>query len=211
MSTFASMLVAFGPLALTIMGVAVSVVLWNRGEDNYWIWIVVFLIVGIPTSLASLHEVRAPDHTSYDTSDRVVGQIRPAAERPLLVERVRPATFREKGREHRILVGRPGKPKYVVVIREPTAATQLAMTAPATKPLTVIPPNTLSCTGFTKNDDGTWQAGGDTQPFNIGNDTNVTVRDQGPISAGYLSPGGTDLYALLNAKCGTGAKSTSGR
>jgi hypothetical protein len=69
-------------------------------------------------------------------------------------------------------------------------------------PSTRIPPNTLSCTGFTRDAEGYWEAGDGTLPFNVGDETNVTVRSQGPIGPGWMTVGDGDLYTILNARCG---------
>jgi hypothetical protein len=66
----------------------------------------------------------------------------------------------------------------------------------------VIPANTFSCVGFTKNPDGSWEAGDNTQPFNVGAAENIVIRDQGPIEPGWVTVGGVDLYDLLEKKCG---------
>jgi hypothetical protein len=94
-----------------------------------------------------------------------------------------------------------------VVLAIPSQAHAKAPSAKtATTTNSKIPPNTLSCTGFTRDPEGTWEAGDDTEPFNVGSDTDYTVRDEGPIRPGWLSIGTVDLYALLNAKCGGSSK-----
>jgi hypothetical protein len=65
---------------------------------------------------------------------------------------------------------------------------------------TPIPPNTLSCDGFSKNPDGTWRAG-DTKIFDIGTDTNVHFAHTSAVPPRGFILGGVDLWTLLESKC----------
>lgn len=52
---------AFGPLALTVMGLIVSI--WPPRSDNrrHWLWVVAFLAVGLPTAISTFVELRGTD------------------------------------------------------------------------------------------------------------------------------------------------------
>jgi hypothetical protein len=60
---------------------------------------------------------------------------------------------------------------------------------------------TLSCEGFTKNADGTWSAGANTKPFDVGSTKSTTVRNM-TIGPHAVNIGGVDLYDLLEKTCG---------
>ncbi|HEX4079344.1 MAG TPA: hypothetical protein VHX61_10800 [Rhizomicrobium sp.] len=96
--------------------------------------------------------------------------------------------------------------RAVVLVIPPQAHANALSANSTTRTNSKIPPNTLSCTGFTRDPEGAWEAGDNTQPFNVGSETNYTVRDEGPIRPGWLSIGTVDLYALLDAKCGGSSK-----
>jgi hypothetical protein len=66
---------------------------------------------------------------------------------------------------------------------------------------TKLRPNTLSCAGFTKNPDGSWHAGSNTQPFDIGSQKHEWIHDA-DITPNLVKFDDVDLYSLLEAKCG---------
>jgi hypothetical protein len=63
-----------------------------------------------------------------------------------------------------------------------------------------LPPNTIECGAFVKRPNGNWYAGQPTT-FDIGTTKRVTVGNQ-EISPRAFNFGGTDLYTLLERKCG---------
>jgi hypothetical protein len=70
-----------------------------------------------------------------------------------------------------------------------------------------LPQNTLACSDFTKNADGTWNGHRDQAPFDIAPQKQIKIT--GDIRPGkiklYTSGGGNiDVWALIEAKCGTG-------
>jgi hypothetical protein len=103
-------------------------------------------------------------------------------------------------RQHKGAASRPQTITYEVRQTVPSVVPSSIFLPPQTS--SVIPPNTFSCVGFTKNADGSWEAGDDTRPFNVGKAENIAIRDQGPIEPGWVTVGGVDLYALIEKKCG---------
>jgi hypothetical protein len=85
------------------------------------------------------------------------------------------------------------------------AAHLLAWTAiiftPASAQDMIIPPNTLSCDGFTRRPDGNWATVPDIKPFDIGPAKHVTVSNI-IIARGLIVIQGVDIWELLNEKCG---------
>jgi|SRR3954471_14750038 hypothetical protein len=60
------------------------------------------------------------------------------------------------------------------------------------------------CEGFTKHADGSWWAGPNTLPFNVGSYTNVVIRNAGPINGHFaVFATGENLYDVLEEHCGT--------
>jgi hypothetical protein len=209
------LLARFGPLVLTLMGIAASFAFPRRMATARWSWLALFLIVGVPVGVAAFRETQATGVSTGgangNTADVEIPQERTSAVRPtrpilpaphavlIVVPRGSQRISRGGGL---VQSNRPGQIKVMMVVPRPAHETPvLAKTAAST----ALPSSTLSCTGFTKNDDGTWNAGGDTEPFAVGNGTNYTIRNQGPIGPRWLSIGNVDLYALLNAKCGASA------
>ena len=123
-----------------------------------------------------------------------------------ITPQTRPTTSRN---QHGARSSQSGLRYVAVTIPSRTHATQAIAKTHVSGKNAPIPPNTLSCKGFTRDEDGFWEAGDDTEPFDVGSDTNFVIRDQGPISRNWMSVGDVDLYALLTAKCGKAAKSPS--
>jgi hypothetical protein len=67
-----------------------------------------------------------------------------------------------------------------------------------------LPPNTLSCDGFTKQPNGMWHAGPNTKPFKVGVGPSWYIVDC-DIGPGGMKFGGVDLTVLLDEKCGGSA------
>ncbi len=196
----------FGALVLTVMGVAISLSYPIGGQRGHYIWIIAFVVVGIPTTVATFFVVHLNNL--------------PVTTRPIETTAATPAfrhyhppafAARPEARiEHvRIVYGehrnRQGGNRAQTVTYEVRETQPKGISPTAFAPLrtdTAIPPNTFSCTGFTKNSDGSWDAGNNTLPFNVGSAENIVIRDQGPIDAGWVTVGGVDLYALIEKKCG---------
>lgn len=210
------LLARFGPLVLTLMGIAVSFAFPRRMATARWSWLALFLVVGVPVGVAAFRETQATGvstgGTNSNTAEVEIPQdgtsaVRPT--RPILPAPHAVLIVVPRGSQQRVSRGggqvrliKPRSFRVMLVVPHPLQQTP---TVTQTAGNTAIPTNTLSCRGFTKNDDGTWEAGGDTQPFAVGNGTNYTIRNQGPIGPRWLSIGNVDLYALLDAKCGAGA------
>jgi hypothetical protein len=64
-----------------------------------------------------------------------------------------------------------------------------------------IPPNTLTCDGFTKRPDGNWATASDIKPFDVGQAKHVTLTNI-VIPRGLMVIKGVDIWELLNEKCG---------
>ncbi len=197
----------FGALVLTVMGVAISLAYPIGGQRGHYVWMIAFVIVGIPATVAAYFVAHLNGQTSETTAAApIVTRVEPNA----FAERRAPQTRVERVRvvygEHRngLRANRPSTVTYEV--RQTVAQTAPPVTSSAMflPPMTssVIPANTFTCTGFTKNPDGSWEAGDDTQPFNVGKAENIVIRDQGPIEPGWVTVGGVDLYNLIQKKCG---------
>jgi hypothetical protein len=65
-----------------------------------------------------------------------------------------------------------------------------------------LPPNTLSCQGFSKLQNGDWHAAPNAQPFDVGNMTNMHITNL-DIAPHAFNMGGTDLWQLIEQKCGS--------
>src|ERR1700733_13835444 len=196
------LLAGFGPAVLTAIGLAASLVRPSRRLEGNWIWPAAILLAGIPVSVAAfllIYETREP---------QVVAANAPAASAPLTLETLRIYRLQHlhAGLHHGLHHGYAYRPIAPATIASLTTQHQIAQIPPlpaaASNRPQRIPSNTLSCMGFTKNSDGSWSAGHATQPFDVGNDKSITIRDQGPIVADWVDVGGVDLYALLNSKCG---------
>jgi hypothetical protein len=207
------LLARFGPLVLMLMGIAASFAFPRRMATARWSWLALFLIVGVPVSVAAFRETQATGVSTGSANGNIAeveipqdgtSAVRPT--RPILPAPRAIMIVVPRGSQRRVSRGggqvqliRPRSFGVMLVVPRQSHQTP---TVTRTAANTAIPANTLSCTGFTRNDDGTWNAGGDTQPFAVGNGTNYTIRNQGPIGPRWLSIGNVDLYALLNAKCG---------
>jgi hypothetical protein len=199
----------FGALVLTIMGLAISFTYPIGGQRGHFIWIIAFVVVGIPATVAAYFVSHNYGHTGETTpSTPAVTRLEPNAftvrpERPaqqMRTEHVRVVYGEHRDDHHNHQhINRPQTVTYDIRQTVPVAPVAI-FTSP--KRSSVIPPNTFSCVGFTKNPDGTWDAGDSTQPFNVGTAQNIVIRDQGPIEPGWVTVGGVDLYDLLVKKCG---------
>lgn len=79
--------------------------------------------------------------------------------------------------------------------------------APANKPQPLAPQRAFSCDGFAKHPDGSWWAGPNTQPFNVGSNADVVIRNAGPITRHFaMFESGENLYDVIEGHCGAGAK-----
>lgn len=76
-----------------------------------------------------------------------------------------------------------------------------AAVTPASAQNLTIPPNTLSCEGFTKRPDGNWATRPNMKPFDFGPAKGVTLSNI-IIPRGLLVIHGVDVWAVLNEKCG---------
>jgi hypothetical protein len=76
----------------------------------------------------------------------------------------------------------------------------LALTGAASAQPT-LPPNSLSCAGFTRTPVGTWAASSATAPFDFGSARGVVIRNT-TVTPNGVSVSGFDLYKALEAKCG---------
>jgi hypothetical protein len=81
------------------------------------------------------------------------------------------------------------------------AATPGSAPGPA-KPPKGMPANTIDCSDWTRNSDGSWTAHHNAKPFDIGGTRQMSIQDSriGPRS---VSAGGYDLTDVLEQKCGT--------
>jgi hypothetical protein len=213
----------FGALVLTIMGVAISLTYPIGGQRGHFIWMVAFVLVGIPATAAAyfvLHNYGQASGAPAAASPRVARLEPNAFAERRAPETREPSVFGERRAPEtrvervRVMYGQhrngshQGHPQVVTYeIRQTVQTAQAsppmvpsAMFAPPTTS-SVIPANTFSCTGFTKNPDGSWEAGDDTRPFDVGKAENIVIRNQGPIEPGWVTVGGVDLYALINKKC----------
>jgi hypothetical protein len=193
----------FGALVLTIMGVAISLSFPIGGQRGHFVWMIAFVVVGIPATVATYFVVHLNGQAT-ETAQTVpaVRRVEPNAfaVRPApqaRVERVR-VTYGEH--RNRPYGNRPQAVTYEVRQTVQPAVSPTIFAPPRTS--TVIPSNTFSCAGFTKDPDGSWEAGSDTQPFNVGSAENIVIRNQGPIEPGWVTVGGVDLYELIDKKCG---------
>jgi hypothetical protein len=192
----------FGALVLTIMGVAISLTYPIGGQRGHFIWMIAFVIVGIPATAAAYfvaHNYGRGSEPVQPAVTRVEPNAFTVRPRPP-VEHVR-VVYSEHHANHRNAT-RPNSVTYE--IRQTVQTAPMNPAAIFAPPInsSVIPANTFTCTGFTKNPDGSWEAGNDTRPFDVGKAENVVVRNQGPIEPGWVSVGGVDLYALIDKKCG---------
>jgi hypothetical protein len=224
------LLAGFGPAVLVAVAIAASF-MGARGHDyERWSWPVIILLLGVPVAVASYLEMRnaqepqAVAHADVATAQApALRTARPehrhdqAAAQPGYRETVQLAyaqpheTLRphlERTRSgNRIVYARTGqRPGGGFIVRTniaPMRVTQNKFQPISTwAPSTRIPSNTLSCTGFTRDAEGYWEAGDNTLPFSVGDEANIIVRSQGPIGPGWMTVGDGDLYMILNARCG---------
>jgi hypothetical protein len=193
----------FGALVLTIMGVAISLTYPIGGQRGHFVWMIAFVVVGIPATVATYFVVHLNGQAT-ETAQTVpaVRRVEPNAfavrhAPQARVERVRVIYGEHRNRPYG---NRPQTVTYEVRQTVQNAVSPTIFAPPRTN--SVIPSNTFSCVGFTKDPDGSWEAGGDTQPFNIGSAENIVIRNQGPIEPGWVTVGGVDLYDLVDKKCG---------
>lgn len=221
MNAVLQLLSGFGPAVLVIIGLALYLALGAGLRRGHWIGLIAFLVVGIPVSIAAFLETRpsavsngaaTEGVTRPETSRAASGGERRTRSEHSVPSRVAfvtaPQTYRNTNR-HGLLI-RHNRPRPRTVIRVIRVHAPVPAHPPSvviTHNNTAIPPNTLVCTGFSRDPDGEWEAGDDTLPFAVGDETNFTIRGQGPIGPDWMEVGGVDLYALLNAKCAAGAKS----
>ena len=199
----------FGALVLTIMGLAISLTYPIGGQRGHFIWMIAFVVVGIPATVAAYFVSHNYGHTGETTpATPSVTRLEPNAftVRPerqaqqMRTEHVRVVYSEHRNdRQNHQHINRPQTVTYD--IRQTVPVMPVAMFA-SPKRSSVIPANTFSCVGFTKNPDGTWDAGDNTKPFNVGAAENIVIRDQGPIEPGWVTVGGVDLSDLLIKKCG---------
>jgi hypothetical protein len=198
----------FGALVLTIMGLAVALTYPIGGQRGHYIWMIAFVIVGIPASVAAIFVSRAHDAAwapaPAPAPVHAARRIEPAAYavRPAAQTRVTEVRVNYYGEHHnrQSHQNRPVAVTYEVRQTEQPAAPAPIWTPPRTS--AVIPSNTFSCVGFTRSSDGGWDAGADTKPFDVGDDKDIVIRNQGPIQPGWMTVGGVDLYDLIDKKCG---------
>jgi hypothetical protein len=189
----------FGALVLTIMGVAISLTYPIGGQRGHFVWMIAFVVVGIPATAAAYfvsHNYGRASEPIQPAVTRVEPNafaVRPQAR----VEHVR-VIYSEHRNNHRNAV-RPNTVTYDVRQTAQPAVSPTIFAPPRTS--SVIPSNTFSCAGFTKDSEGHWEAGSDTQPFNVGSAENIVIRNQGPIEPGWVTVGGIDLYELIDKKC----------
>lgn len=75
------------------------------------------------------------------------------------------------------------------------------------KPQPIAPQRVFSCQGFTKHADGSWWAGPNTLPFNVGSNADVVIRNAGPITRHFaVFETGENLYDVIEGHCGAAAK-----
>ena len=65
-----------------------------------------------------------------------------------------------------------------------------------------LPPNTIDCSDWTRNSDGSWTAHHNAKPFDVGSTKQMSIQDS-RIGTKSISAGGYDLTDLLDEKCGT--------
>lgn len=81
-----------------------------------------------------------------------------------------------------------------------------AHSAPEKKPQPLAQ-RVFSCQGFTKHADGSWWAGPNTLPFNLGSNADVIIRNAGPITRHFaVFETGENLYDVIESHCGASAK-----
>jgi hypothetical protein len=202
MFLFVNLFATFGALLLTIMGVAISLSYPIGGQRGHFIWMIAFVIVGIPATAAAYFVAHNYGH-AVEPAQPAVTRVEPNAfaVRPQArVEHVR--VIYGEHHNNRRNATHPNTVTYEIRQEVPTAPINPSVVFAQPKTSSVIPANNFTCTGFTKNPDGSWEAGNDTQPFNVGKAENVVIRNQGPIEPGWVSVGGVDLFALVDKKCG---------
>ena len=70
-------------------------------------------------------------------------------------------------------------------------------------PQPIAPQRAFSCQGFTKHADGSWWAGPNTLPFNVGSNADVVIRNAGPITRHFaVFQTGENLYDVIEGHCG---------
>ena len=209
MAAAIEMFAVFGPVVLTIMGLAIALTTPMTSQRVVFAWLIAFVVVGIPASVAAFFEQHAIRDAATEYKP-IALTTRP--ERDAFADRPEHRMHTERPTEHlRVIYGEHrnrmnhGQPTTTLTyevsqtVHAPVSALAFGILP---KTSTVIPPNNFSCVGFTKNPDGSWEAGENTQSFTIGKSANVVIRNQGPIEAGWLAVGGVDLYYLINTKCG---------
>jgi len=74
---------------------------------------------------------------------------------------------------------------------------------PEKKPPPIVQAHSFSCEGFAKHADGSWWAGPNTLPFDLGTHTGVVIRNAGPINRHFaVFSTGENLYDVLEQHCG---------
>jgi len=74
-------------------------------------------------------------------------------------------------------------------------------------PESLPPKHAFSCQGFTKHADGSWWAGPNTLPFNLGTNVDITIRNAGPITKTFaVFATGENLYDFIEGHCGAPGK-----
>jgi hypothetical protein len=59
------------------------------------------------------------------------------------------------------------------------------------------------CQGFTRQADGTWMAGPNTKPFDLGTNKGVQITNSGPIDKHFMKfADGSNLWEVLEMNCG---------
>ena len=81
------------------------------------------------------------------------------------------------------------------------AATPGSEPGPAKSPKE-LPPNTIDCSDWTRNSDGSWTAHHNAKPFDVGDTRQMSIQDS-RIGPKTVNAGGYDLTTLLDKKCGT--------
>jgi hypothetical protein len=212
MQSILALLAGLGPAVLTFLGIAAALSGSDIEGERRWLWPAILLVVGVPVTIAALLVLRS-GHETQTASALGSAPVSAAAHNAAVAQAAQPTYQAYPAyRPHTYWWGaghnafhlhpyRPNAPRAVYWV-PPRLMTNPVPPTPVPAKLTSIPPNTLSCEGFTKDPDGNWQANSDTQPFNVNDATGILIRNQGPIVAGWVSVGGVDLFRLLDAKCG---------
>jgi len=82
-----------------------------------------------------------------------------------------------------------------------------AYSAPPKPPSRLTQTRPFSCDGFTKHSDGSWWAGPNTLPFDLGSHSGVLIRNAGPINRRFaVFSTGENLYDVIEEHCGGAPK-----